>query len=481
MKRWFLYPMVLLLAVAAIVTIVVGKYSGTPVSVVPLTFPETTGEILVLVDRLPGNPRYAHDIADQVSIGLRYLTPHTSWTYIDSASKARVRAATAVVYLGIDGLQPLTAGEADVLRAAHKLIVCQHHLRELREYRVAFASVAGAISADPPADMTMTYRNAVAPANLDEFLRFSTSGNATVLADYNLPAGDRVPAIITDGSVLFLNAPLRFDTFSFETVAASDAIASFLGIQPNPQPLAMLRLEDVSALTPANRMAAIAFYLWRAHVPYGVGVIPDLQVKNGAGGALRNNPALVAVLRWAQNHGATIILHGLHHCCSSENSEGYEFWDHDRRVPVAGDSIAWMTATVSKGLDEERSLGLEPMMWETPHYAASPLDYTVLRQSFPVAWEERNPAQWIPWPLQRDEYGARILPENLGYVALDGSHTVSDQLNRAQTMLACRYCVVAGFIHPALIDVSQVDAYVQGLRKMGYAFVDPRQAIVAKN
>ena len=178
-------------------------------------------------------------------------------------------------------------------------------------------------------------------------------------------------------------------------------------------------------------------------------------------------------LRWGQAHGATLILHGLHHCCSSQDAEGYEFWDADDNAPIANDSTNRMRAVIAEGLRDETSLGLQPVMWETPHYSASPTDYRVVSEFFSKAWELRRPVGWLPWVLRRDQYGEIILPENLGDVANDGTHTVSDQLARAHEMLVCGDCTAVGFIHPGMVPVRDVVAYVEGLRKLGYVFADP--------
>jgi hypothetical protein len=448
----------------------------TPVETAAMRFPNV-GSILVLVDHLPGNDTFTALRAQQVAIGLRYLTPDTSWEYIDTASPAQTAQASAVVYLGLNGLTPPTPPELAALRAARRLVVSQHHLRELRDTNVAFANTSGGVSTNIGNGATVTYRGMTAPLPADEYLTLNTHAPARILGELAAPHAWHVPYIVADGNALFINAPLAFVVtrdVNGPTIAACDAIAAFLGVAPNTKPLAMLRLEDVSAITPPDRMAAIVDYLDRAHVPYGIGVIPDLRVEHGAGGSLRDAPRLVDVLKTAQTDGATIILHGLHHCCSAQDSEGYEFWDRDTNAPVAGDSTAWMHGMIAQGLNDERALGLDPVMWETPHYSASPADYVAVAQFFRSAWEVRRPVGWLPWPLQRDQYGTVILPENLGYVSLDGVFTVKDQLERARAMLACRYCVAVGFLHPALLNVDVVRAYVEGLRAMGYAFVDPK-------
>jgi hypothetical protein len=450
-----------------------------PVDVAAIHFPQHIGSILVLTDHLPGKEKFVAARAEQVALGLRYLTPDTSWTYIDTVPAARVGSASAVVYLGLNGFAMLTPSELATLHAARRLILSQHHLRELRTAGVAFTDTSGGVSNDLTNAATISYRGMTAPLHAADYLAMSARAPAKTLGEMVLPDHSRVPAIVVDHNAMFVNYALAF-LFSTDAngpmVEACDAIAAFLGAPPNPKPLAMLRLEDVSSITPSGRMQAIVQYLADAHVPYGIGVIPDLRVQHGPGGALSQNPQLVSTLKWAQDHGATIILHGLHHCCSAQDSEGYEFWDRDTNAPVANDSAAWMTSTIQEALNDERTLGLDPTMWETPHYSASPVDYSAIARVFPAAWELRRPLGWLPWPLQRDQYGTLILPENLGYVSLDGVFTVNDQLAKARTMLACRYCVVAGFLHPALLDVSTIRAYVDGLHAMGYAFVDPKQA-----
>lgn len=324
----------------------------------------------------------------------------------------------------------------------------------------------------------LAYRGNLFPINVYEFLSLHVRPPARAVADYSSPDRSRSPYIIVDNGAMFVNGPISFtvnDNLHGDMLTACDAIAAFLGVTPNATPTAMLRLEDVSSVTSAWRMATIAHYLWSEHVSYGIGVIPDLQTEEGYGGPLRDNWNLVLVLRWAQAHGATIILHGLHHCCSSNDAEGYEFWDGDHDAPIANDSAKWMRATIAEGLRDETSLGLQPVIWETPHYSASPTDYKVVSEFFSTAWELRRPIGWLPWALRRDQYGATILPENLGDITNDGTHTVTDQLARAHDMLACRYCIAVGFIHPATIPLQDVAAYVQGLRKLGYTFADPAQ------
>jgi Uncharacterized protein conserved in bacteria (DUF2334) len=295
-----------------------------------------------------------------------------------------------------------------------------------------------------------------------------------------------LPYIIQDGDALFINGQISFDSddvaWRGAMLTVRDAITQFLSAHPLPaRPQAMLRLEDASALTPAWQLNLLVRYLAATHVPYGIGVIPDVRIKGKADSPLRENRALLNILRRAEHQGGTTILHGLHHCCSSENAEGYEFWDRDHNAPLSFDSAAWMRSNVAEGLADLTALGLHPQMWETPHYSASPVDYEAVSEFFAVAWELRRPLGWLPWVLKRDQYGAMVLPEDLGYISLDGKRTVADQLARARELLVCQSCLAAGFIHPNTVPVEEVRKYVEGLRDLGYVFVDPRQALADRN
>ena len=455
-----------------------------PSSTAPPILPHGVGSILVLVDRLPGKEEFVEARAEQVAIALRYFTTQTSWEYVDSAPPEKVESAFAVVYLGFNGKDPLSLESLARLRLAHRLVVSRYHLAKLREARIAFRNTQGGRDIAVPQNTTLRYKGQSFPAGLPDFVAFEARRHAHILANYDVttPANSTLPYIVRDGHALFVNGDISFyagdEALRGAMLTACDAISTFLGAKPLPKrPLAMLRLEDVSALTPPARLDAIVRYLSAEHVPYGLALIPKVRVKGRVIPPLQGNRELLNVLHWAEGHGATIILHGLNHCCSSIDAEGYEFWDADHRAPLANDSAEWMRSTVREAESAATALGVHPLLWETPHYAASPADYAVVSEFFGTAWELRAPVGWLPWVLRRDQYGALLLPENLGYVSLDGTKTVYDQLERAKELLVCRSCIAAGFLHPSTIPIDDVHKYVEGLHALGYSFVDPAQLV----
>src|SRR5262249_60210102 len=118
-------------------------------------------------------------------------------------------------------------------------------------------------------------------------------------------------------------------------------------------------------------------------IPFVMAVIPAQRFADGSIVSLRSRPSFVAALRRATRKGATIALHGYHHTFGS--GEDFEFWDEERNAPLAGETWQMDAAKIEDGIRILRNQRLEPRLWETPHYAASPLAYRVFARYFPHA------------------------------------------------------------------------------------------------
>ena len=450
---------------------------------VSYTLPTTPRGILVVGDRIAGYGRYSHDLPLSISILLSHFSPRTRWLFSDQVTASDVASSDAVVYVGDSETATVPAKTLAVLRNARHLVLIENHLAQFRAAGVAFAHVEPLGRRQVPAGAHVRYQAFSFPYDGDAYTDVRLSAGVRSVA--TLSAGGRsVPYIVEDGDATFINGAVDFgdggldpQSDGYELVVA-DAFSDALGIPSQPeQHLAMLRLEDVSVETPVDNLRDIAVLLNDLHVPYGIGVIPDQWIRGKHLESLDQDRGLVTVLLWAQAHGATIVLHGLHH--SFHSPEDYEFWDavHDRPLPY--DSPAWMRGRIEEGLRDERAIGLDPVMWETPHYSGSPVDYAETARFFTTVWEQRRPLGWSPWVLQHDQYGQRVLPEDLGYVAVDGDahESLSAQLDRARALLVCRECIAAGFLHPTTVSPETVRDYVVGLRSMGYVFADPAKFI----
>lgn len=481
MARWIgpLFAAFLLSACASAI-------SGPAVFVPPrgsAVFGGPSLEHLLVVTDHAGLPLYEHVLAEGAAITLHHFARETSWKYVDDLTAADVKGADAVVYLPTRSAMPAKGWQN--LRYARRLVVFNQHLAQMQTLGF-FPHVSGAREIRAPAHSEIHYDGQTFALPVQVYTRFDVDKGARVLG--SVTASGTTPFAVIDGRAAFVAAPLSFDSGILDPYAQGylladcDVLRIALGAPAEPR-VAMLRFEDVSIEVPSDRMWAIVKFMALRRLPYGIGVIPNQWVKGTTIRPLSSDPDLVAALRFGQANGARIILHGFHH--SYDSPEDFEFWDHVHNRPLSYDSVPWMTGRIEKGLAIERGLGLWPVMWESPHYAASPLDYRVVGKFFAMSWERRDPVDFMPWPIQDDEYGSVLLPEDLGYVALQGQgpedvikwETLDMQLARAKDFLVCKDCVPAGFLHPSTVSIDTVAGYVDGLQKLGYHFVDPLRLI----
>jgi hypothetical protein len=446
----------------------------------PLFAPPALGRLLVVIDHT-GDPAFEHNLADGAAIALHHFARNVRWIYVDDVTAADARDADAVVYFGLRAAEPATGWRQ--LRLAKRLVVFNQHLAQLQSVGL-FPHVVGVSDVAAPAHAEIVYGGEHFAVPSRVFTRFEVRAGAQALGEIR---GDGTSAFAAvDGGDAFVATPLGFGSEFRDPyrqgflLAACDALRIALGAPAEPR-VALIRFEDVSVQVPTSRMRSIVEYMAANALPYGIGVIPNQLIKGVQLRTLGQDPDLVQTLRYGQAHGARIVLHGFHH--SFNSPEDFEFWDAVHNRPLPEDSVGWMSRRLNAGLKIERSLGLHPVMWESPHYSASPLDYRVVASFFAASWERRRPVAFLPWPIDRDQYGSALLPENLGYIAVDRddpTYNLVMQLARARAFVVCADCVPAAFLHPATVELADVIDFINGVESLGYRFVDPLSLVAPR-
>ncbi|GAA2600447.1 polysaccharide deacetylase family protein [Actinomadura fulvescens] len=282
---------------------------------------------------------------------------------------------------------------------------------------------------------------------------------------------------------------------------------------------AILRLEDISPNSDTTQLMNIARYLAGQRIPYAFQVIPVYNDPNGAGNdgvpenvTLAQRPLVVAALKYMLANGGRIVAHGYTHQYkdvanpyNGVTGDDFEFFrahiNADDRVvfdgPVPEDSETWAAGRLTAGKAAYGTVGLpEPTIWTTPHYAASALDYGVIKQHYAARLErslffsgqlsggpvdgQRYIGQFFPYPV-RDVNGATVLPENLGNYepVSQNNHPArypADIIRAARYNLAVRDGFASTFYHP-YFPVAPLREIVRGIRDLGYTFVDPATLI----
>ena len=296
-----------------------------------------------------------------------------------------------------------------------------------------------------------------------------------------------VPYAIRSGSFWCLvDSPFSYATESDRYLYFADLLHDILNEDHPRSHSALIRIEDTNPFSDPGSLRAIADLLSARRIPFLVGIIPFfVNPATQTRVAMSEKPDYIDALHYVMEHGGTIVLHGTTHQYKGESASDYEFWDESRNRVLPMDSKEFVARRLRDGVVECIKNGVYPLVWETPHYSASTLDYSVIGEHFSTAMEQRlvldnlDYSQYFPYIIKRDMYGQRILPENLGYIPLDPEsakeqEAVDQLVSFAKTNLAVRDGFASAFFHP-FVKIEFLAHLVDGIRALGYTFVDVRE------
>lgn len=291
--------------------------------------------------------------------------------------------------------------------------------------------------------------------------------------------GERIPYAIRKKNRFFVaDIPFSFMHESDRMLVFADLLFDILGEKPRHDgKYAVVRLEDVHPGVPLYQLESLTRALEAEQVPVNISLIPMFfdplsraprPIRDREFVTMDRHPPFMDFIRSQQKKRATFIWHGVtHQYGRHENPHNgitgadFEFWDAIRGRPVAEDSVDWVLGRLEDGWEVLRRAGLEPLIWLTPHYQASPLDYAIFARVFswnmgravyynhrltglpaarpeqPLTFssqhatsaEARRQAfrgvhaeiefdlwngQMYPYEIYGDVHGQRLIPENLG-------------------------------------------------------------------
>lgn len=357
-----------------------------------------------------------------------------------------------------------------------------------------------------------------------------SSGQPVNCAPIAQTTGSSFPWAIRSSNLTYVGEiPFSYISETDRYVAFSDLLFPALAPTATPSHRALVRLEDVSAMSDPSQIEAAASYLSSVGVPFSVNVIPQYLDPNGyysngvaVSESIGESPPLVNALKYALSHGGSLNEEGYTHqysnvanpysgvsgddaefyraqCTTTENppytydspcqSTDWVVW----RGPLPGDSQTGALGRVLAGQALFAEAGLPaPAVWVTPHYFASAADYQAIDSVFNIRYEReifasgqlsgqpldysRIFGQFFPYQVD-DVYGEQIIPENLGDyepTALNNNppRTAADIIAKAQLNLTVTQGTASFFFDPSE-PLSQLRTIVSGIRSLGYTFVAP--------
>jgi cellulose synthase/poly-beta-1,6-N-acetylglucosamine synthase-like glycosyltransferase len=286
--------------------------------------------------------------------------------------------------------------------------------------------------------------------------------------------GGHEPYLINSGNFwLFADIPMIQAGEDSAYLVLADVLHDALKQPHAVDHQAMVRIEDVHPNIDTVYFNQVVNYLYNQEVPFAIALIPVyINPDTGEEIHLSDRPDFVKAIREAERRGGIIVLHGYTHQLYGLTGVDHEFWDNRVGAFPTAESVEWTREKVESGLREARAEGINPIIWETPHYNASDLVHKVIAQYFPVAWERRD-APFFPYVVTYPDTGQILLPETLGYIRAE-DRPASDLLAVAASQRVVRDSYASFFFH-LHIKESQMHEMINGLKDEGYVFTSPAE------
>lgn len=323
----------------------------------------------------------------------------------------------------------------------------------------------------------VTYRTVALPKTDPELNRVSIldSNKVQVLATAG-SEDDSAPFVIRSGRFWYFTGPIfSYTVESDQSLVFADLLHDILGVDHATERRALVRVEDVSADSDPDDLRRVADLLAARHVPFQIALIPVFRDPgNHIELTLTDRPEVVEALHYMVARGGTIIMHGVTHQLHGVSGDDFEFWDRLTSRTTADGSLAALRPKLERGFEECFRAGLFPVVFETPHYAASQEHYRSLATVFSHCYDRRMVTdseltqQSFPY-LSTDITGQRIIPENLGYIEAE-KPDATQIIDAAHRLLVVRDPIASVFFHP-FMPVRYLEEVLTALARDGYQFV----------
>lgn len=234
---------------------------------------------------------------------------------------------------------------------------------------------------------------------------------------------------------------------------------------------ALLRLEDVSAVTSPEQLLEISRYLGETGRPFTISLIPFYLGSDGRLTPLREEVDLLEAIGISLEHGGEIVIHGATHQYKGITGVDSEFWDEEREAPI--DDINYVRSRVQLALAEIKANGFldKVVGWETPHYRAGEMGYAFFEGQFDLIYEEPHwnyDLQFLPYPIIRTD--SVYIPTNLGYYHGGLSNQIGTKLEQAAKVFGLQYGGVVSFFYHPWLGVEKLKLWINGLTEQGWEF-----------
>lgn len=301
-----------------------------------------------------------------------------------------------------------------------------------------------------------------------------TISNPALAKTYAMMMGKSTsaPYIVRGGNLwIVADIPLMNTTQYTSYLGVADVLHEIVGATNHPvNHEALIRIEDVHPEVQQDRLRAIADYLYSEKIPFSVALIPVYENPfTGERTALSDKPDFLETIRYMQEKGGSIVLHGYTHQYLGETAVDYEFWRGSENRPPKAESEGWVKNRLQTALNECWNNGIYPIAWETPHYTSDDFTQSIMAKYFPVYYGRRG-QDFYPYVIQSDKWGQMVIPETMGYVRIKEDAGTEPQVPQTGELIAVRDGVASAFFHP-FMDLALLKELTTEVRRDGFHYV----------
>jgi len=290
-------------------------------------------------------------------------------------------------------------------------------------------------------------------------------------------SGTKYPYVIQTGNLWYMaDSPYSYASEGGRFLILAELFHDILKQNHEQNHRALVRIEDVNALSKPEELRNIADMLYEEKVPFQISVVPIYSSPDTRSDIyLSDVPQMVEALRYAVTKDASIVMHGVTHQFRGASTDDFEFWDSISGKPLGNFSEEWVTRKLRMGIEELLKCQLLPLAWETPHYTASQQHYRVISKYFDTFYERMmvenfaGSQQIIPFVIRSRDYPITLIPENLGYVEYTKPEDNSI-LDQARLLKVVRDGVASFYFHP-FVQIAHLKKIVQEMKGMGWRFI----------
>ncbi|VFD70157.1 cell wall anchored protein [Clostridioides difficile] len=318
--------------------------------------------------------------------------------------------------------------------------------------------------------------------NLDEHYVFniveSKDTSNKVIGNIN-DTLNKYPYIINDKN-LFYVSKLDLDGVLFYIFC--DSLNDIFNIKTFDKGRIFVRIEDVHAFREPKNLVEIADYLSSKNIPFTIALIPAyVNPKNHKVITLSESPEIVKAIKYMQDKGGTVILHGYTHQYKKEevSGEGYEFWNGKKDEPLKENMKIFVKDRVLNGLRVCIENGIYPLAFEAPHYAMESEGYKELKKYFStyMGQHQNNDKKFstntYPYIIRDTEEFNIFIPENLGYIDPEDKFTFQNIKENLDKLSIVRG-FSGGFFFHSYLNIEYLKNTIEYLEKQNIEFMNLR-------